>query len=109
MVAEDLSSIYVIGPLGGPWKIGHSQDPRGRLQTLQTSRTDQLTLQWSQETTREKAEDLEKLIHRQLGHRRIRGEWFDLQLEEAIAEVQYAFIRWEGEEGLAFRYRKGLL
>lgn len=31
----------------------------------------------------------EKALHRLLNHKRIKGEWFDLSVEEAIGEVMF--------------------
>lgn len=104
-----LTSIYVIGPEAGPFKIGYSASPTARLSSLQTGTTEYLRLHYQQECETEKAKVIEKLIHRQLAHKRIRGEWFAVTLDEAISEVQFAFIRWEGEDNLTFRFKRKLL
>lgn len=106
---NSLTSIYVIGPTEGPYKIGYSGNPRSRLSSLQTGTTQSLLIHYEEEAETSKAVVIEKLIHRQLAHKKIRGEWFDVTLEDAIAEVKYAFIRWEGEENLEFRFKKRLL
>lgn len=106
---KSLTSIYVIGPTEGPFKIGYSANPTARLSSLQTGRTDTLVLHYSEETETDKAKVIEKLIHRTLGYKRIRGEWFDVTLEEAIGEVRHAFIRWEDEPSLTFRFKRKLL
>jgi len=104
-----LTSIYVIGPAEGPYKIGYSGNPSHRLSTLQVGTTDFLHLHYREETETSKAKVIEKLIHRQLGHKRIRGEWFNVTLDEAISEVKFAFIRWEDELALEFRFKRRLL
>lgn len=103
------TSIYVIGPKDGPFKIGYSASPSHRLSSLQTGTTEYLMLHYSEETSTEKAKVIEKMIHRTLGHKRIRGEWFSVGLEEAIAEVKFAFMTWEGEEDLALRFKHKLI
>ena len=108
-MSNSRSSIYIIGPAEGPFKIGYSGNPTHRLSTLQTGTTEFLVLHYSEETETEVAQVIEKLIHRQLGHKRIRGEWFDITLEDAKAEVRFAFIRWEDEPNLSFRFKRKLL
>lgn len=108
-MSNSRTSIYVIGPKGGPYKIGFSANPTARLSSLQTGTTDYLILHYKEETDTEIAKVIEKLIHRQLAHKRIRGEWFDVSLEEAIGEVRFAFIRWEDEPALSFRFKRKLL
>jgi hypothetical protein len=104
-----LTSIYIIGPKEGPFKIGYAGDPRSRLSNLQVGQAVELFLHYEEETETSRAKVIEKLIHRQLGHKRIRGEWFDVKLDEAVAEVRFAFITWGGEENLATLYRHKLI
>jgi hypothetical protein len=66
-------------------------------------------LHYSEETETDKAKVIEKMIHRTLAHKRIRGEWFKVTLEEAIAEVKFAFIRWDGEDELTVRFKRKLI
>jgi hypothetical protein len=106
---NSLTSIYVIGPEGGPFKIGYTGDPQGRLVNLQVSQAVELKLFYEERTETDKAKVIEKLIHRQIAHKRVRGEWFNVTLDEAISEVKYAFIRWEGEEVLPSRFKRKLL
>lgn len=106
---KSLTSIYVIGPKDGPFKIGYSASPSARLSSLQTGTTEFPMIHYKEECETEQAKVIEKLIHRQLAHKRIRGEWFNVTLDEAISEVKFAFIRWEGEENLPFRFKRKLL
>lgn len=103
------TSIYVIGPVGGPFKIGYAGDPRARLSNLQVGQAVDLIIHYEEKTETSRAKVIEKLIHRQLGHKRIRGEWFNVTLDEAIAEVRFAFITWGGEENLATLYKHKLI
>lgn len=107
--SETLTSIYVIGPEGGPYKIGYAADPRSRLSNLQVGQATELKLFYEEQTETSKAKVIEKLIHRTMGYKRIRGEWSDVTLDEAIGEVRHAFIRWEDEPGLTFRFKKKLI
>lgn len=104
-----LTSIYIIGPEGGPYKIGYAADPKSRLSNLQVGQAVEIKLHYSEETDTEKAKVIEKIIHKTLAHKRVRGEWFNIPLDEAIGEVKYAFIRWEEEPSLSFRFKRRLL
>lgn len=106
---NSVTSIYIIGPEGGPYKVGWSADPKTRLSNLQVGQAQEIKLHYSETTETEVAKVIEKLIHRQIGYKRVRGEWFDVTLEEAIAEVRFAFIRWEDEPNLSFRFKRKLL
>jgi len=103
------TSIYIIGPEGGPYKIGYAGDPKSRLSNLQVGQAVELKLLYEERTETTTAKVIEKLIHRNLATKRIRGEWFSVSLEEAIGEVRYAFIRWEDEPNLTSRYKQKLI
>lgn len=103
------STIYIIGPVQGPFKIGYAADARSRLSNLQVGQAVELLIHYEEKVESGRAKIIEKLIHRQLGHNRIRGEWFDIPLADAIAEVKYAVIRWEGEDALPFKFKHRLI
>ena len=105
MSNSDSCSIYVIGPENGPYKIGFSSDPVSRLSNLQVSSPVVLKLHYSESTTLAKAKIIEKLIHRQLSHQRLRGEWFSIPLSDVISEVKFAFITYDGDEDLERNFR----
>jgi predicted GIY-YIG superfamily endonuclease len=104
-----LTSIYVIGPENGPFKIGYSDDPQRRLSNIQTGQAVEVKLFYSEQAESGVAKIIEKLIHRNLAHKRIRGEWFSVTLSEAIDEVKFAFIRYEGEDNLPLQYKHKLV
>lgn len=106
---KSITSIYIIGPADGPYKIGYAADPNARLVNLQVGQAVELKLHYSESTETTIAKVIEKLIHRTLAYKRIRGEWFNVTLEEAIGEVRHAFIRWEDEPGLTSRFKQKLL
>ena len=37
---------------------------------------------------------LERKLHRELNHKRLKGEWFDMGPEDAVLFLQHAMIRW---------------
>lgn len=64
-------------------KIGVSKSPRKRLQALQTSNPQQLTISLVIKPT-ESAKKLEASIHKHFDKKRLQGEWFSSISDEAI-------------------------
>lgn len=64
----------------GLWKIGHSQTPRFREKTLQSQEPDIHLLCDYPGTIQ-----IERNLHAMFGHKRRRGEWFDLDNEDVAA------------------------
>jgi hypothetical protein len=100
-------TIYVIAASpDGPSKIGVANNTKKRLAQLQTGSDKVLTI-FNEEVVRATHTlALERLIHTQLGHKRLKGEWFDIDVESAIAEVRYGIIRWESDDSLDRELRK---
>jgi hypothetical protein len=87
-------------------KIGISDDPDRRLRQLQTGYPRELVINHREPVEHaHQARMFERFIHDQLGHCRLTGEWFSLDVEAAIAEVQFAIIRWAGDPMLEKQYR----
>lgn len=90
------SFIYVIGyDVAGPLKIGISANPEKRLRQLQTGQDKQLRLFHIEETIAGYPRFMEGFIHSNLAPKRIKGEWFDVAVEDAIAEVKFSIMTWE--------------
>jgi hypothetical protein len=70
-----LVQAIVDGKLSGPVKIGTTRVPTQRLNQLQTGNPQLLYLRFSIPV--ERAGWLERFIHQQYAHLRIRGEWFE--------------------------------
>lgn len=68
----------VVGGTDGRWKIGRTTDPAQRLANMQTATS--YTVRYVKVV--EAHPSLERSLHMQFGHRRIRGEWFDLSDED---------------------------
>lgn len=83
--------IYVISSSeNGPVKIGYSAKPEGRLKQLQTGYPAKLKLYFAEAIDNEKlARSIEKRVHANIGHRKLSGEWFDLTVTDAMAEVRF--------------------
>jgi hypothetical protein len=86
------SFIYVISS-GAAVKIGYSEDPSRRLRQLQTGHERKVELAHQEPVPAEQASKLERLVHEANRHHRIQGEWFDLSIDDAKLEIEYALIR----------------
>lgn len=97
-----MNYIYVIGPENeqGQMKIGFSKDPKKRLSSLQTGNTEKLKLYYYEEVMDKRVRLVEKAIHKEIGHKRIKGEWFDLSSSDAILEVKFGIITWGNDQRL---------
>lgn len=82
-------NIYVIGPRFGPRKIGFASDVQKRLATLQSSNPAELIIQYRIDVGGQ-ARDVEFEAHRLLQDRRLRGEWFNVTLDDAIGAIETA-------------------
>jgi predicted GIY-YIG superfamily endonuclease len=101
------SFVYVIAPSpDGPVKIGFSADPHRRVRQLQTGYPGRLTLHYSEAFSAARAPLMEKIIHRTISYKRKSGEWFDMSVEDAVAEVQFALIRYGEVENLRYVLNK---
>ena len=88
--------LYVIGAVtDGPVKLGISADPDRRVCQLQTGHSQRLQVYHTEPVQPEKAHLFERLLHKCLRHRRIRGEWFNLSVEQAIADLRFVFIEYD--------------
>lgn len=91
-----MSFIYIISS-NTAIKIGFSKNPERRLVQLQTGHQDKLTLAHKEPVLENQEKYLEKIIHKNINHLRIKGEWFILNVEDAIKEIIFAKIRYENE------------
>ena len=66
--------------------------PEKRVKQLQTGHADQLNLFYQQDVDAKEAKRIEKMVHRTLGHLRLRGEWFKLSVTDAISEVKFGLM-----------------
>jgi Meiotically up-regulated gene 113 len=86
--------IYIIGNAIDKQKIGFTNDVVTRLKTLQTGNPDHLTIHHFEEVPASRVRLLERKIHKELNHKRIKGEWFNISPNEAKLSLQHAIIRW---------------
>jgi hypothetical protein len=94
---ESEQSIYVISSTEGISKIGISVLPKKRLLALQWANPlHKLELEWSFEEKWSKITRAEKLAHRILRPKQLKGEWFTVLAAEAIDAAKLAL----GEVGI---------
>lgn len=84
-------------------KIGLSRDPDKRVKQLQTGHAAPLKVFHQVAFPAQNTRLVEQILHRELNHKRIRGEWFSLTIEQAIAEVDFALIRYGDEPNWKLR------
>lgn len=83
-----MSFLYVIAASEiGPVKLGLSIQPEKRVRQLQTGSALPLKIFHTEEIDDALVKAAESALHRLLSHRRLKGEWFDLTVEQAISEV----------------------
>lgn len=77
--------IYVVGPLEGfPCKVGYASNLKRRLDGLQTSHWEDLFIHDAiLVKSKRTAMRIEKLCHKRLGDKLIRGEWFNCFADDA--------------------------
>jgi hypothetical protein len=87
--------VYIIAADdAGPVKIGFSKNPEKRLKQFQTGHPQPLRLCHSLAFEGKRAKGIERIIHQTINHLRVQGEWFGLTVADAIAELEFAMIRY---------------
>lgn len=90
---KDKTYLYVIAACEtGPCKIGFSARPEKRVRQLQTGHSENLKLYYSQEVCPSEVRKIERLVHNTIGYLRSRGEWFNVNVEDAITEVKVGLM-----------------
>ncbi|TXH12403.1 MAG: hypothetical protein E6R03_12895 [Hyphomicrobiaceae bacterium] len=82
------SIVYVVSALGGPIKVGIATDVWVRVWQLQTGNHLPLTLEVVCYPEGRSAKQVELAVHQEFHARCIRGEWFSLSVEEAVAFLE---------------------
>jgi Meiotically up-regulated gene 113 len=91
------SYIYVIGTEQPPYKIGISKNPQRRLKNLQTGHPELLRIHSIKPTNCQETKLLETVIHRNLKHYKLKGEWFNINLKDALLEIDYALMKFQDD------------
>lgn len=100
MVAYGSTTVYVIGPAGGPMKIGYANNAERRRDELQIGNHADLAIHCVARVPSETARQIEAGVHKRLADRNRRGEWFDVTVEEARAAISavsdVVIAEWQG-------------
>ncbi len=81
-------TIYLIGGDESAIKIGYAANVKKRLASLQTGSPHELIVLWEfTGLTEAEARKIERAAHKALADKRLKGEWFDATLDEAIEAV----------------------
>jgi hypothetical protein len=94
--------IYAIGTETRQ-KIGFSKDPRARLKQLQTGNAEQLVLHHYIEVPEDRLRLLEKFLHKDIGYKKLKGEWFSMTKNEVVDYLTFAEITWVGDPLLEYK------
>lgn len=79
MSLNETTAVYLIGVVGGTWKIGIATHPFLRLEQLQIACPFELVMYgFVHLPTRKEAAALERDLHRRNAECRLKGEWFDV-------------------------------
>lgn len=101
-----MKAVYVIVEDGGCSKIGIADNPRSRLNGLQTSHPRALTLVHTKQA--DDARLVERVAHALLKGKRASGEWFHVTPEEAICAIDAAIeLINAGDEAAVLEERGG--
>lgn len=87
---EPNALVYVVGAETGPLKIGATGNLKQRLKELQMASAFTLTVHFSKAMGRFEAFTVEKAAHVALRAKRLRGEWFEVTLQEAKEAIEAA-------------------
>lgn len=83
--------LYVIGPSGGPFKIGIADDVKSRRSILNVGNPAYLRIWYVHEAnTEDEAKEIERELHHHYEASHIRGEWFQLR-EADLPNIKQMF------------------
>ena len=91
MVQSPKKFIYVIGPSGGPFKIGIADNVKSRRSILNVGNPAYLRIwHFHEASTEAEATEIETELHHHYQANHIRGEWFQLR-EEDLPNIKQMF------------------
>ena len=100
--SDTRSYIYAIGT-DTRQKIGFSKDPASRLKQLQTGNSEELQLHHAISVNCDDVSLLERHIHKDIGYKRVKGEWFDMSKQQAIDYLIFAEITWASDCNMRYK------
>lgn len=104
---EDAVYLYVIKDTGRPdtVKMGYATDPEKRVRKLQTGNATPLSLHHAELVPRGFVRVLERHLHKDMHHLRVKGEWYRMSADDAVRQLQFTLIHYltELEDEVAFQ------
>lgn len=86
--------LYCIANSTGSVKFGFSKDPDRRVRALQTGSSDELVLLETIPVPEDQVRQYERLLHAEFAHCRSRGEWFNINPEDAVSYLTWFEIHY---------------
>lgn len=97
-------SIYIVQAPNGAVKIGIAKDVRLRMVDLQIGNPEALRLIYQVDVSkRSAAEALETILHKRYAPDILRGEWFAVEAERLIADIEFAIAFAQAVTEVEFR------
>ena len=86
--------LYCIANAAGSVKFGFSKDPDRRVRALQTGSADELVLLETVSVPEGRVREFERQLHAEFAHCRSRGEWFNINPEDAVSYLTWFEIHY---------------
>lgn len=86
--------LYCIANSSGSVKFGFSKDPEARTRALQTGSSDELVLLETVSVPPDRVREFEATLHKEFAHCRHRGEWFNINPEDAVSYLTWFEIHY---------------
>ena len=90
-----------------PVKIGFSATPEKRLKQLQTGSAVKLLIFHREEVDANNVRTIEKLLHRDMGVQKMKGEWFNITPEMALVNLRHIIMQTEDITNINERVKNG--
>lgn len=100
--APEIAYVYAVTDNGLRHKLGMAVNMKRRLATLQTGHSELLRLTDILTVDRGRERIVERAIHLDLGYRRLRGEWFEIDAGAVRTLFAFARIRWVDDPLLGY-------
>lgn len=98
--SNEVGYVYAVTDDGLRHKIGMAADIKHRISSLQTSHSQQLYLTDVLVVEKPRVRLVERFLHKDLGYRRLRGEWFGIDRASINDLFSFARIRWLDDDSL---------
>lgn len=98
-------SVYIIQDAHGAVKIGIAADAEARLKDLQTANSRPLALVYNLKfDNRQIAQQIERILHKRFASDALSGEWFSIDVERLIHDIEFAVEVGRAIQGVHIEY-----